>query len=109
NRDLKLENLVRDPASGAVTIVDLDGVRRNAPLDRRGTAADLGRLYAAWHDAAPPHEALVVRAFWHQYHRTRRCLRSKPNKDLRRRSAVRARDWERSHPAAGGRCPSGVD
>lgn len=100
NRDLKLENLVRDRDTGAVAIADLDGVRRKAPLDRRGLANDLGRLLAAWTESGHPEHARVVLSFWRSYHHALRCLRATPPKHLRRRSEERAREWRRAHPRA---------
>lgn len=97
NRDLKLENLVRDPATGAVLMVDLDGVRAKSACDGRGQAHDLGRLLAAVDECRLADHALVVRTFWRSYLAARRCLRSTPANDLRRRTAVRARAWARSH------------
>lgn len=103
NRDLKFDNLIRDPADGSVLIADLDGVRRKTPLDHRGRAADLGRVLAAWDDGHRGDRAvhaLVVRVFWAAYHRALRCLQTTSNKDLRRRSEARAREWRQSHPKA---------
>ena len=105
NRDLKFDNLVRDPDSGSLLIVDLDGVRRKTPLDHRGRAADLGRVLAAWDDGHLGDRAvhaLVVRVFWAAYHRALRCLQTTSKKDLRRRSEARAREWRQSHPEAAG-------
>jgi tRNA A-37 threonylcarbamoyl transferase component Bud32 len=103
NRDLKFDNLIRDPQDGRVLIADLDGVRRKTPLDHRGRAADLGRVLAAWDDGHRGDHAvhtLVVRVFWGAYHRALRCLQTTSNKDLRRRSEARAREWRQSHPKA---------
>src|SRR5262249_17090134 len=66
NRDLKFENLVRDPQS-AVCMVDLDGVRRKRPSDARGQAMDLGRLLAAFRAAGSPGGGAAVRAFARGY------------------------------------------
>lgn len=105
NRDLKFDNLIRDPEDGGILVADLDGVRRKTPLDHRGRAADLGRVLAAWddgHRGDPDVHAHVVRVFWRAYHRALRCLRTSSNKDLRRRSEARAREWRQSHPEAAG-------
>lgn len=113
NRDLKLDNLVRDPQTGAVLLVDLDGLRRKSPLDRRGLAKDLGRLLAAWTAVGHPQHALVVRTFWRSYHRSLRrlhairCLRPKQSRNLRRRSEVRAREWRRGHASIAPRSDAG--
>lgn len=105
NRDLKFDNLIRDPADSRILIADLDGVRRKTPLDHRGRAADLGRVLAAWDDGHRGDRSVhahVVRAFWGAYHRALRCLRTSSKKDLRRRSEARAREWRQSHPEAAG-------
>ncbi|MFO1051123.1 MAG: lipopolysaccharide kinase InaA family protein [Planctomycetota bacterium] len=91
NRDMKLENLIRDPQTDAVLTVDLDGVRRKSPHDSRGQAADLGRLLAAFREHAHPATARVVRTFWRSYVRARQCLDQRPDPNLRRLSAARAR------------------
>ena len=100
NRDLKLENLVRDPATGVVSMVDLDGIRRRAPGESRGAGRDLGRLLAAWRALGRRDEDAVVRSFWAGYHRARRCLGQNPPRRLRRRIEERAREWLAAHPAA---------
>ncbi|MBK8979212.1 MAG: hypothetical protein IPM29_25225 [Planctomycetes bacterium] len=100
NRDLKLDNLVIDPASGRVAMVDLDGVRRRHPLDARGEGRDLGRLLGAWRALGHDHGQRVVRAFWRSYHRARRCTTmqsetgapSAATTRLRRRIEARARE-----------------
>jgi tRNA A-37 threonylcarbamoyl transferase component Bud32 len=97
NRDLKFENLIREPGSGEVLWIDLDGVRRRTPLEPRGRAADLGRLLAAWADRDDPRHGRVVWSFWRAYHRALRCLHSSSPNDLRRRSEARAREWRRKH------------
>lgn len=96
NRDLKLENLVVDPRTGAVVMVDLDGVRRRSPTDQRGQAADLGRLLAAFRLADAPGGTATLRAFLRTYYRARQCLghlhRSpRAGRFQRRRIAARAR------------------
>ena len=70
NRDLKFENLVRDPDSNTVYMVDLDGVRRRIPTENRGRSADLGRLLAAFWQADQPGGEPVVRAFLVAYLRS---------------------------------------
>ena len=70
NRDLKLENLVRDPGSGTVYMVDLDGIKRRVPTESRGRSADLGRLLAAFWRADQPGGAQVIRAFLSAYLRS---------------------------------------
>jgi tRNA A-37 threonylcarbamoyl transferase component Bud32 len=67
NRDMKLENLIREPGSNRVFMVDLDGIRRKVPLDDRGRAADLGRLLAAFWDADSPGGARTLKRFARGY------------------------------------------
>ncbi|MEE2886217.1 MAG: lipopolysaccharide kinase InaA family protein [Planctomycetota bacterium] len=74
NRDLKFENLVRNPDSGTVSMVDLDGVKRRVPTDDRGRASDLGRLLAAFWQADQPGGETVIREFLRAYVRTCRRL-----------------------------------
>lgn len=74
NRDLKLENLLLHPRSGAVIMLDLDGVRRKAPNDRRGCAGDLGRLLAAFRHAGAPDNLATLASFLQGYNRARTCL-----------------------------------
>jgi tRNA A-37 threonylcarbamoyl transferase component Bud32 len=92
NRDLKFENLVLHAATGDVVMVDLDGVGRKSPHDRRGQANDLARLLAAFRTAGAPGGNWSVRAFVRSYTRARQCqgLRSKITKAMRRRIAARA-------------------
>jgi tRNA A-37 threonylcarbamoyl transferase component Bud32 len=98
NRDLKLENLVRDPNTGDVAMVDLDGVRRRAPLERRGRAADLGRLLAAFVHAGSPGGQRVLAAFVRGYNRATRCLLDKMlTRHDRRLIAARASAWASAH------------
>jgi tRNA A-37 threonylcarbamoyl transferase component Bud32 len=98
NRDLKFENLVRDPATGALAMVDLDGVRRHAVEDARGRGADLGRLLAAFDAAGRPGGAAAVRAFLRGYLRAHRCLHhAPPLRRLVRRAAERAGQWASAH------------
>lgn len=100
-RDLKLENLVRDPAGGRVHLVDLDGVRRKHAQDPRGEGRDLGRLLAAFEKALGKREAAPIRAFWHSYLRTRaglgNALQGPSPQRLRQRTEARANEWWRDH------------
>lgn len=102
NRDLKFENLVRDDGAGALTMVDHDGVRRQATTDARGQGADLGRLFAAYTAAGCPGHAATVRAFLRGYLRAhRQLLQSPPLRRILRRAADRAGEWAEAHrPAA---------
>lgn len=98
NRDLKLDNLVRDPRSGRVHMVDLDGVRRRAAIDSRGRGADLGRLLAAFRAAGRPGGDAAVRAFLRAYLRAhRRLLQRPPLRRLLRRADQRAGEWASAH------------
>jgi tRNA A-37 threonylcarbamoyl transferase component Bud32 len=98
NRDLKLDNLVRDPHSGEVRIVDLDGVRRRAAIETRGRGADLGRLLAAFRAAGAPGDARVLRAFLRAYARAHRALlQDPPLRRLLRRAEQRAGEWASAH------------
>jgi tRNA A-37 threonylcarbamoyl transferase component Bud32 len=98
NRDLKLQNLVRDPVTATVCTVDLDGVRRKRPSDARGQGADLGRLLAAFTAAGSPGGAATVRTFVRAYLRARRrLLQPAPARRLWRRAAERARQWADAH------------
>jgi tRNA A-37 threonylcarbamoyl transferase component Bud32 len=102
NRDLKLENLVRDPATGRVCTVDLDGVRRRSVEDARGQGADLGRLLAAFRAAGAPGGPATERAFLRAYLRARRdLLQPAPVRRLVRRARARAREWKSAHAGAG--------
>lgn len=78
NRDMKLENLVRDPRTGGVAMVDLDGIHRKVPQDRRGQAADLGRLLAAFRAAGEPGRTRAYHAFLRGYMVARKCLLRRP-------------------------------
>lgn len=101
NRDLKFSNLVRDPASGALAMVDLDGVRRRAATETRGRGADLGRLLAAFDAAGRPGGAAAVRAFVRGYARAHRALlQDTPLRRLLRRAETRAGEWRAAHAAA---------
>jgi len=97
NRDLKFDNLVRD-RSGAVCIVDLDGVRRASTTDTRGQGADLGRLLAAFRGASAPGGEVTVRTFLRSYLRAhRRLLQAPPLRRLLRRAGQRAGEWRSAH------------
>jgi hypothetical protein len=99
NRDLKLENLIVD--GDRVVPIDLDGVRLKRPTDRRGEAADLGRLEAAFAAAGAPHGDAARRAFLRGYTRALACLQHRsPNRFLLQSSAARAAAWRHRHPAA---------
>lgn len=98
NRDLKFDNLVRDPMTGEVCMVDLDGVRTGSADDSRGRGADLGRLLAAFRAAGSPGGAATVRTFLRAYLRASRCLLQRP--PLRRillRAEDRAGEWASAH------------
>lgn len=99
NRDLKLDNLVRDPNSGRIHVVDLDGIRRRLPLERRGQGRDLGRLLAAYRAAtdSDPVEPGLLRAFYRSYRAAWRRLGLKPSRNLRRHTEARAREWAAAH------------
>jgi tRNA A-37 threonylcarbamoyl transferase component Bud32 len=91
NRDLKLDNLIRDPASGFVHAVDLDGVRRASTTDTRGRAQDLGRLLRAFRDAGSPGGGAVLRSFARGYTLSLRCLR---------RAGIKKHLWRRTAESA---------
>jgi len=98
NRDLKFENLVRDPTTGEVHVVDLDGVRRRAANDSRGRGADLGRLLAAFRAAGAPGGAGTLRAFLRAYLRAwHALLQEPPLRRLLRRAEQRAGEWASAH------------
>lgn len=98
NRDLKLDNLVRDPRSGAVCIVDLDGVRRASTIDTRGQGADLGRLLAAFRGANELGGDATVRTFLRSYLRAhRQLLQTPPLHRILRRAEQRAGEWRSAH------------
>lgn len=105
NRDLKFENLVRDPDNGAIAMVDLDGVRRRPTLDTRGRGADLGRLQAAFAAAGEPGGTAIRRAFLRAYLRAhRQLLTTTPIRRVLRAASQRAGEWAEAHRAvrAGG-------
>ena len=98
NRDLKFDNLVRDPGTGAVHMVDLDGVRRRSADETRGRGADLGRLLAAWRAAGEPAGRRAIRRFLRAYLRAHRNLLQRP--PLRRlllAAGKRAGQWAEAH------------
>jgi tRNA A-37 threonylcarbamoyl transferase component Bud32 len=98
NRDLKLENLVRDTDRGVVTMVDLDGVTLHSAEDTRGCGRDLGRLLAAWRAAGAPGGSATVTRFLYAYVRARRRLLQRPPIQRIVRSAERrAREWQVQH------------
>jgi tRNA A-37 threonylcarbamoyl transferase component Bud32 len=103
NRDMKLKNLIREPDSNEVFMVDLDGIRRKVPLDDRGRAADLGRLLAAFREAGSPGQARTLRRFARSYASTcRRLCNPVRLRHLAPPTEARASEWAsapRSTPA----------
>ncbi|MBM4063507.1 MAG: hypothetical protein FJ265_20775 [Planctomycetes bacterium] len=98
DRDLKFENLVRDPASGQVHVVDLDGVSRQAATDHRGAGADLGRLLAAFRAAGAPGGAATLRTFLRAWWRASRDLLQRPPvRRILRAAERRAGEWASAH------------
>ncbi|HEX6813745.1 MAG TPA: lipopolysaccharide kinase InaA family protein [Planctomycetota bacterium] len=98
NRDLKFDNLVRDPASGEVCMVDLDGMSRGSTTDTRSRGADLGRLLAAFRAAGAPGGAATVARFLRSYLRANhRLLQQPPLRRLLRRAEHRAGEWAATH------------
>ena len=98
NRDLKFENLVRDPATGAIAMVDLDGISRKGPDDLRGQGRDLGRLLAAFRAAGDPGGERAIRAFVAAYLRARwRLLEPVAVRRLWRAAEQRAGEWATAH------------
>jgi len=98
NRDLKFENLVRDPVTGAVAMVDLDGVKLHAADDTRGCGRDLGRLLAAFRHAGSPGDGHTLRRFVAAYARARRLLLQRPPLTrILRRATERAGEWLARH------------
>ena len=98
NRDLKFDNLVRNPHTGEVAMVDLDGVARQSATDTRGAGADLGRLLAAFRAAGAPGGNATVRTFlrsWLRAHRT--LLQQPPLRRLLRTAEHRAGEWAAAH------------
>ncbi len=96
NRDMKFENLMRDPKSGDLLMVDLDGVGRHQTNDSRKQGADLGRLLAAYENCGPS-EPAVIRRFWRGYARMRIRLRARVPLVVRHTAAERARAWHAQH------------
>lgn len=98
HRDLKFDNLIRDPVTGAVHVIDLEGIRRKRPSDLRGQGADLGRLLAAWRHAGEPGGAAAVRHFLRRYVRVRRTLLQPPRlRRIIRVALERAGQWASAH------------
>lgn len=98
HRDLKFENLVREPGSGALAVVDLDGLRHKRPTDRRGQGHDLGRVLAAWQAAGEPGGGASVRVFVRAYLRARRrLLQPASGRHLWTQAARRAGQWHSAH------------
>ena len=98
NRDLKLDNLVRDPATDALAMVDLDGVSHVAAEETRGCGRDLGRLLAAFRNAGSPGgDATVARFVWAYVRTRRRLLQSPPMKRILKRAEHRAGEWATAH------------
>lgn len=101
NRDLKFDNLIRDPDRGEVCMVDLDGVRRASTTDTRGLGADLGRLLAAFRGAGSPGGSATLRRFLFAYLRAHRGLLQRPQwARIRRQAERRAREWASAHRGA---------
>lgn len=102
NRDMKFENLLREPVTGAVLMADLDGVRRKDCDDTRGQGMDLGRVLAAFHAAGRPGGSAVVFAFVRAYLRARqRLLQPAETQKIWKTAEKRAREWASAHPDAG--------
>jgi tRNA A-37 threonylcarbamoyl transferase component Bud32 len=100
NRDLKFDNLVRDPATDTVAMVDLDGVARKSATDTRATGADLGRLLAAFRAAGSPGGTVTLRAFLRSWLRShRQLLQRPPLRQLLRVAEQRASAWASAHRA----------
>lgn len=98
NRDLKFVNLVRDPATGAICMVDLDGVMQKRPSDARGQGRDLGRLLAAFRGEGSPGGLGTVVAFMRAYQRARlQLLQPATLHTLWRVATKRADEWASAH------------
>lgn len=98
NRDLKFDNLVRDPNSGEIAMVDLDGVSQVAAEETRGCGRDLGRLLAAFRQANCPGGDATIARFVRAYVRTRRrMLQDPPMKRILKRAESRAGEWAAAH------------
>jgi len=101
NRDLKLDNLVREAATNRVFMVDLDGVSRKSVVDARGRGQDLGRLLAGFSAAGSPGGEATVRAFVRGYLRAHRLLLQQPPlRRIGKRAAQRAAAWASAHRSA---------
>ena len=95
---MKFENLIRNPETGEVNMVDLDGIRRKTPFDSRGQAADLGRLLAAFRAAGEPGGLRSIARFERAYNAARKCLLIGPiNRRVRRLAEARASAWASAH------------
>jgi len=98
NRDLKFDNLVRDAASNAVAMVDLDGVSLHSAEETRGCGRDLGRLLAAFRNAGAPGGDATIQRFVRTYLRARRrMLQDPPMRRILKRAEGRAGEWDASH------------
>ncbi len=98
NRDLKFENLVRDPVTGTACVVDLDGISRKRPDDSRGQGRDLGRLLAAHRAAGAPGGVAAAIAFLRAYLRQRQqLLQPAPARRVLRAARKRAQEWASAH------------
>ncbi|MEI6130579.1 MAG: lipopolysaccharide kinase InaA family protein [Planctomycetota bacterium] len=98
NRDLKFDNLVRDPVTGAICMVDLDGVQLKRPSDQRGQGRDLGRLLAAFRGAGSPGGIASVMSFARAYQRARkRLLQPATLHRLWQTAGKRAHEWHSAH------------
>jgi tRNA A-37 threonylcarbamoyl transferase component Bud32 len=102
NRDLKFDNLVRDPATATVAMVDLDGVRRRSADETRGRGADLGRLLAAFRGAGEPAGRAALTTFLRAYRRAHRALlQHPPLRRVLRAAERRALEWASAHRQTG--------
>jgi len=98
NRDLKFDNLVRDPQTNTIAMVDLDGISLHAAEETRGCGRDLGRLLAAFRKAGCPGGDDSIRRFLRAYLRARRrMLQEPPMRRILRRAEGRAGEWAASH------------
>lgn len=98
NRDLKFDNLVRDPQNNTLAMVDLDGISLHAAEETRGCGRDLGRLLAAFRLADCPGGDHTIRRFVRAYLRTRRrMLQAPPMQRILKRAESRAGEWAATH------------
>jgi len=98
NRDLKFENLIRNPGDGRMHQVDLDGVRRKANLDTRGIGNDLGRLLAAFVAAGNPGGTGMLQVFLRAWLRShRKLLLRPPVARILQQAGRRAAEWQAAH------------